>query len=336
MAKGIFTQSAVILFERKLDIGELAQALAAEFTIARQNPQTGPWQFGGPSLLVAYRPELNGYALLDLVHERWPDHMGDPKNDTTLFGAWTMGFFGLHTYPGGLARAVQQSWSWSEAGAAVERHHAFLRLKISYSLGADKDKPVIPHGVDSRDELAFLNRLATAALRVPGALCYFNPNGEVLRDAGTLADSLDFAAQRDLPPLDAWCNVRMFNIGDGWLLMDTVGNWQLDIADLEAAFPKNAFEPGAIDGFLRNLSSYVLDKPDALQQGHTVDGPNGSTWRIGIHENGLIDPPRQVLRCIPIDAQGVPEALKDQPQAQPDSKAPEQAAQGAKPWWKRW
>jgi len=309
VAKGFFAQCVVVLFEGKAKIGDLRQALQGPFTIVKEDDPDGPWEFSGPSLLVEYRPEMNGYVSVDIVHERWPDHMGDPKTESTLFGAWSMGFFGPHAYPRGLQRATQQAWSWQEAGNTVERHASFVRLRLSYAFGAPDDAPALPPGIDCRDELAFLCRLAIAVLRVPGALCYLNPGGEVLSSANTLAESLEFSAQQGLPPLDVLCNVRLFNLDPQWLVMDSVGNGQLDIPDIEVGFPKAVHEPGLIDPFIRNLTLYVLEYPQALEDGHTVDGPDGSTWRISLLDQGLVDPPRQIVRCLPAHESDVPEEL---------------------------
>lgn len=310
MAKGLFAQCAVVLFENSVDIQTIAAALRDDFTIVSENAPADSWEFGGPSLLIAYQPEKNGYVSVDVVHRHWPDHMGDPKADPTLFGAWSSGFFGPLTFPNGLKRAGQQAWSWPGAGEAVAKHTAFVRLRLSYAIGAAQDAPVIPPDNDCEEELSFLSRLALSVLGVPGALCYFNPNGEVLRDAEALADSLEFARENDMPALDAWCNVRLFNFNPQWVVMDCVGNGQLDVSDIEAAFPRNAFEPNSVDEFIRNLTLYLLENPASFESGHTVEGPGDSVWKIRMLDAGLADPPRPVIRCLPVDASEVPPELE--------------------------
>jgi hypothetical protein len=261
--------------------------------------------------------------------------MGDPKTETTLFGAWSMGHFGPFAYPHGLQRATQQAWSWQDAGDAVGRHTSFVRLRLSYIFGAPNDAPVIPPGNDSCGELSFLGRVAIAVLRVPGALCYFNPGGEVLCNANALAGSVELSVQRGVPPLDAWCNVRLFNFDAQWLVMDSVGNWQLDIPDIEVCFLKEEFEPGSIASFIRNLTLYVQKNPRALENGHTVDGPGDSKWRVNLLDRGCSDPPREVIRCLAVGASDVPEKLRGA-QAGPasDSVGEGKLAATRKPWWR--
>jgi hypothetical protein len=60
------------------------------------------WTFGGSSLVVAYRPDVNGYVAVDTIDHRWPDHMGDQKADPEVFGAWHFGHFGPGAWPGNL------------------------------------------------------------------------------------------------------------------------------------------------------------------------------------------------------------------------------------------
>ena len=92
-------------------------------------------------------------------------------------------------------------------------------------------------------------------MKLPGALCYFNPNGETLRNVQQLEESRAFAYDHDIPPLDAYSNVRLFNVDDGRLVMDTVGNGQLgtpDLPDLEACMlSTKKYELGKVDVFLR-------------------------------------------------------------------------------------
>jgi hypothetical protein len=194
------------------------------------------WFFGGPRLTIPFRREVNGYVMVDSVDRPWPDHMGDPKKAPLIFGAWSMGHFGPFAYPGGLARAGQHSWNWQLGKTIAQGHSAFLRVRSTYVFRAKDDAPLMPEDYDPLPELEFLTRIAADLLALPQAVCYFNPNGEVLRDADALRESLNAAWWRQLPPLDAWANIRLFRSDEDWCFMDTVGNGQLDLPDLEACF----------------------------------------------------------------------------------------------------
>ena len=170
---------------------------------------------------------------------------------------------------------------------------------------------MMPNDYEPRAELEFVSQLATELLNLPNALCYFNPNGEVLRDQRSFSEALSYGLANELPPLDAWSNVRMFIINAQWSLMDTVGNWQLDIPDVEACFHSESFEFNEVDNFLRNVSLYMLNNGDVIKDGDTMDGPGDVAWQANYFDNGLCDPPRPVLRWLPMDDRPVPPDVKN-------------------------
>ena len=329
MPKGLISQTVVVLFREEIEVGEL-RSLLTEFNVVREIEAAKDWEFGGPALLVEYLPEVNGYAQVDIVDRPWPDHMGNPKEEITLFGAWSMGWFGPFTYPGGLRRALEQSWTWPEAKELVPQHTAFVRIRMSYVFGAAKEAKCLPENYKPQAELDFITTLASTLLQHPQALGYFNPNGEVVRSKLLLDQAVIFANEHDLPALDIWTNVRLFNINPEWLLMDTVGNRQLDIRDLEVAFPKDKVSPQEADRWLRNVTLYILKNKTAIKDGDTVDGPANLKWRARTFEKGMSDPPRDVLRLLPYEVENIPPGLLEE-----KVKPPKEAAK-EKPKWKFW
>lgn len=302
MGKGFFTQGIAVLFESAPSIDAVAHALRAPI-VARRDAMTDPW-LSGPAVHVDYPGAPNGRVMIDVVDHPWPDHMGS-REEPTLFGAWSMGHLGPFSYPGSLARAVAQAWHLGEPPVdLVERHGAFVRLRLSYIFGVGAEAPVIPDGVDPGDELAHVHELARDLFAVPGALALFNPNGEMLFDEQAFLSALARAADDDSPPVDLWTNVRLFRLDgvvDGWSMMDTVGMRQLDLPDLEACFPAS-IDPRDAARLLRNLSLYYLERGDVIQQGHTIDGPGGR-WRAHRRNGGLSDPPRDIVRFLPPGAE---------------------------------
>lgn len=113
------------------------------------------------------------------------------------------------------------------------------------------------------------------------------------------------------PAQELWCNVRMYNFpaDDSWLLMDTVGMQQLDLTDHEACFARNHYEPGAVAAFLRNAADYVSDRGPVIRDGDTMDGPGGIRWRGTTVKNAFADPPREVIRWLPLDDAARPALL---------------------------
>src|SRR5262245_37747950 len=155
MAKGFFTQGVSILLSRRATLDEIG-SLLGDFSVVRRIDEAPSPDMGGPSFTVAFRPEANGYVTVDLQDRRWPDHMGDPKKEPMLFGAWSMGHFGPLAFPGNLQRAAEQSWTWKDAKSIPSRHQAFVRVRTSYLFGARDDDPAAPEDCDPLAELDFV------------------------------------------------------------------------------------------------------------------------------------------------------------------------------------
>jgi hypothetical protein len=307
MPKGFFMQGVAILFSRAVPLDDLEP-----FLIGFSTRRTGSEQkssFGGPAIAVEFRSDVNGYVLVDIEDRTWPDGMGDLKTEPELFAAWSMGQFGPYAYPGGLKRAADHWWARPEKRGIVPEHHAFVRLRITYLLGAGPKDKVAPVDYDAREELEFVNRLVIALMEHPNAISYFNPNGEVLREREEFVSSVTRHKQESLPPLDLWSNVRLFKSDEEWMMMDTVGMAQLDLPDLEACYPKGMFEEGEVDYFFRNCSLYLLQNGEVIKDTHTMDGPGEIPWRARVVKDGIASPPRRVLRWFPTSVDSIPKKL---------------------------
>ena len=310
--KGFFTQSAVVLLDRIPDLAELERCLDG-LTIAKRTEADGndSWMGGNPTLILPFRPDVNGYAAVDIVAKPWPDGMGDPKTDHELFGAWSMGWFGPFIYPGTLERAVAQAHDWSDAARVVEQHRAFVRIKTSYAFGAPPDASIMPADYDGLGELRFVTDVARRLLQVSGSVCYFNPNGESVHTAAKLDELLTYHASQDLLPLAVWSNARLFRLedADGWSMVDTIGMEQLDVTDHEACFPRGRFDIGEVVSFLRNATSYVQQNGPVIKDGDTMSGPGGMNWQGKSFEVSVAPAPRPVLRWLPCDGAEPPARL---------------------------
>jgi hypothetical protein len=313
MAKGLFTQGMCILLREPVALPELERRLKSFELVGRHESMDDD---DAPQTLVFdYRPEVNGHLLITPAACRWPDDMGDPDESPERFVAWSLGQFGPLAFPGCLQRAGEQSWGWEEGSDQIGDHTAHIRLLISYILGVeepgeeDDDVPLVPDDYDPLDELNFLTRAVATVLEMPEAICYFNPGGEVLRDDSGLRRGLNYAWNHELPPLDVWTNVRLFRATDTWSLMDTVGNGQFDLPDLEAIYDAERFEPSEVEGFLRSASLYMLQDDDDVEDGDTADGPGKINWMAMECDDALSDPPRPTIRWIPQDGTEPPEEL---------------------------
>ena len=303
MAKGFFTQGIAVLFGKAPTRAQVREALEPAFEIAREDDGGDGWALGGEGLIVTYRPDVNGYVNVDVVNHKWPDHMGDPVDEPELFAAWTFGHFGPYAYPGNLERAAEHNLVWEGAKDVVKKHAGFLRVRLSYIFGSSDDAPTRPDDCDPLDELNFCYAVAGKLLSMPHALALFNPSGEVLCSAETLEHAMKWSADNELEPLDIWANLRFFQVDDTWSLMDTVGNAQLDLPDLEAVFQPEHLDPNAVAPLLRNITGYLIEEGAVIEDGHSIDGPDGDTWRVHAFENSLSSPPRDVLCFVREDEQ---------------------------------
>jgi hypothetical protein len=302
MARGYFTQGVSLLTNGQTTIDNVKSALHQQgFDIVKESPAGESWAFGGPTLVVAFLPEVDGYAAVDVVNQPWPDSMGDPNSDSTTFGAWAMGYFGPLAFPGSLARARQHAWSWQAGRTVPEDHRGFIRIRISYVFGGKEGAPIFPEEYDPVAEMQFLSRAVMALLKAPGVICYFNPNGEVLRDYSSFRELWDACTQQQKMPLPLWMNIRFFNLNETLGFMDTVGNGQLELSDVEAVFPTERYAPGDIDYYLRNVTHYLLELDREMETGEEIDGPGESnlSWTMEVLDQEVIEPPRRVLRLYP-------------------------------------
>ena len=300
--KGFFTQSLCLLTDGRTTVADVKSAVtAAGFHSARDATPSKEKVMGGPGFLIPYRPELNGIVHVDLLDITWPDGMGDPKSDPMTFAAWSMGQFGPFTFPGSLSRAIEHAWGWQDARKIVPTHQGVIRLRCSYVGGASPDSLVIPLDYEPVSELLFLTRLMLAAGNAPGVLCCFNPNGETLSDLPGFRSFFEECVKQNKEPLFLWANARLFALTADLSIMDTVGNGQLDIQDIEVIFPTRQYEPKVIDYYMRNVTHYLLDLGREIKTGESIDGPNETnlSWTAQSLENGVGAPPRRVLRLFP-------------------------------------
>ncbi|TWU18151.1 DUF4261 domain-containing protein [Allorhodopirellula heiligendammensis] len=327
MAKGLFTQGIVVLLRQSVSIEEVAAAID-DFHPSDPIEASEDWTFLGPAVLMNMDEDGSGKVVVDVVDHPWPDAMGGTQGDSAasedsqIVDAWALGNFGPHNYPGSLQRAREQSWVWEDGRELAEQPTAFIRVRSSYVLGEEDDAPVLPEGYEPFDELALVTEIAAAITELPQAICYFNPNGEVLRDLKTLNESFEYAEENDFPPLDLWSNVRLFRLENEWAVMDTVGNSQLDLLDIEACFHAESYDFTEVESFLRLVTCFLEEAEEPIEDGDSVEGPGDVIWRVWRMDDGIAAPPRPVLRCLPQDNRDVPEQYRvpgmEQPSDEPE------------------
>ena len=299
MPRGLFTQSAIVLTERALTLEAVERALAPFAPTRREATKEASWLSAGTELVVRMKPEQNGMLLVDVLDDRWPDTMGDPKGDADLFGAWSMGGFGPLVFPGGLARAASHAIAFPGAKQAIDAHTSFVRIRTTYVLGQGQDAKTIPEAWDGLFETLFVAKVARALLELEGALAFFDPNAEIVLPAEEIDASFAQAKELAIAPVDLFAHVRLFGIGDaqGWTLMDTVGMERFFLPDVEIAIDESV-DPDDAASFLRGVAIHLVENGDVLAADTRVAGL-GSHYQVLRKERALVDPPRAVVRLVP-------------------------------------
>ncbi|WP_206036110.1 hypothetical protein [Crateriforma spongiae] len=331
MAKGLFTQGMCVLLRAPMPNVEIQRRLSMFELVGRQesiDDDAAP-----ETLVLQFRPEVQGHLMVTPSSARWPDDMGEPDENPEAFVAWSLGQYGPLTYPGCLDRAVHDPTLTPALRRDVNDHVAHIRLLISYVVGADDDSdsedlPEMPEGYDAEAELAAMTRAVTALLESPLAIAYFNPGGEIILDADTMRRGLNEAWTRDEPAIDMWVQSRCLvehngTSAEGWEVIDTVGQGQLDLPDLEAVFFGKLYARDEVVDFLRGITHELLDPHvgiDSFMEGQIRKGPGGIQWHCIACGDSLNSPPRPTLRWFADDGLEIPApALADADDADDDS-----------------
>lgn len=309
--KGFFSQCYIILVAEEIDFQELKKIIEEKYKIAKIVEGNENWEISNQSLVIPYRPEVNGFIAIDYVNKKWPDSMGS-KDEPILFGAWSTGNFGPFTYPNCLKRSIEQAWTLSAEEKQNISYNGFIRIKISYVFGANESATILPADYKPIDELIFLNKMVSHILLNNEESYFFNPNGEVLLPSGKFQESIKYSENNNIPALDVFSNVRLYRINERTTFMDSVGNHQLDIPDIEVINPKEKYNLNDISRFIRNTTYYMMINGLVLKDGHTIDGPNNEKWKIYNFENGICDPPRNTIRIFPNAMADIPNQIMPQ------------------------
>ena len=327
--KGLFTQGVAVLFSESPSLAQL-RALLDDYEIISENPLgTSQWQMESASFRIACLPEVNGVCLMDVVSRAWPDHLGNSEREPALHAAWALGHFGPFAATGSLSRAIEHAHRWPNAAQLVPQHNAFVRMRISYSLGSVSDgAALLPPDYDPLPELEWLIALARHVTRHTRAVAYFNPNGEVLLSPEGLQKVLDDAALGEAPPLDAMINVRLAHL-EGWQLVDTIGLAQLDFLDQEIVCPDQISSSEELSAFLYDAAYHMVTTETPIITDNSTVGPGGTEWVAEARVASLREPARTILHWTETEGPYEPEhfvmpALEPYDQAAADAAAANQ------------
>jgi hypothetical protein len=185
--------------------------------------------------------------------------------------------------PDALAKALEQTWDWEGAAAAVSEAKSALLVT-----------DFLASGLRPRDRLRLVLVAVSAVLeQAPAVALHWKPGAR-------LVDPTSFAERVARDPVSVAVNVRLFRIADrleGETVMDTLGLAAIGIPDFQLHFV--GLDPGRVAGFLYAMARYVHERGPVVEDGHTVPGPNpGEKWRVRM-EQALVAPNRIVLDVEP-------------------------------------
>ncbi|MEM6572105.1 MAG: DUF4261 domain-containing protein [Planctomycetota bacterium] len=195
------------------------------------------------------------------------------------------------------AEEIQQSWATEDPAALLAgSRHSVLVTEMMASGLPPVERLRLFHGV--------LQAVVEAA----------PPAGMVAKHGQQVVSSAAYLASCDAPPLQraGAFNVRLFRVdgSEGEVVMDTRGLDEVGLHDIQCHF--RGLDPNEVEGVLRNIGAYVVDRGPVIESGHTVPGvgpgvgpgagPDGAaeapSWRCQF-EKAIVGPERELLDLDP-------------------------------------
>src|SRR6218665_2662497 len=155
------------------------------------------------------------------------------------------------------AKAFEQSWHWSEVKELMQK----CKFEINLT---DLMSRSLPH----QARVEFFQKFVCAVVKATNPSAIYFRNSEKLLKPDYFLEACD-KEQGDF--LHGAMNIRLFNIGDGEVLMDTLGLHAFGIADFECRFTQK-YDPGEIAGVLTNIAYYVFETGDFIRSNTTIQG----------------------------------------------------------------
>lgn len=191
--------------------------------------------------------------------------------------------------PDKYSEALQQSWSFRNAGEVLEMcsHSCLFSDMMSAALPQYQRRHLLAEGL-----LAVLECLRIDAV-------YFVETQQFMAPAHLVAE-LSTPQQR-ANPTAGFLNVRFFNVANssGDMVMDTLGLAPFGLTDLQLHF--RGLEPNDAARVLNATASYIFERGDIIENGHTIQGRVPEERWSCRQEDSLIEPKRPVLDVNPGD-----------------------------------
>jgi hypothetical protein len=178
-----------------------------------------------------------------------------------------------------LEKAYQQIWHWPEA--KEETASCKYELVLSDLLSRTLD-------YKQRNEMFQKFVMAVAKALKPKAI-YFPTSEKVMEPA----QYFFIMESEGIECLYGLLNVRLFNLPDASMLMDTVGLHAFGLPDFQFQFKD--YDPGVIAGLLSSFGHYIFANGSVILNENTVEGvEEGSRWKC-VYDRATLPPDRNVL-----------------------------------------
>ena len=312
-----YTQVTALLFSDAPDLGRLCRLLQHHgYQIAEMEEATRWPEMKGPNLKL--RTGGASFCQVDVCAFPWPDDMGSGGGSAAVSEAYAEGAFGLATQHGALERALQSPASWDVSHEAPG-HQAFVRVRMGrvlYGSAQARHLPAAESAAEVMQELRFMLQVAGALAQVPGALAYFNPNGEVLMrcDVLVLLSSKSGEPQQGLP-LDAFCSCRSGLMEGRWSWVDCLGLAQLGLLDHEFVWMDSEVSQRDQQELMLTMIHYQLHENAQVATGQVANDPQGKRWVAEERPSSCQLPRRRVLNWTLEGAPTTPSSLMEQSRA---------------------
>lgn len=189
--------------------------------------------------------------------------------------------------PDKYTEALQQSWSFRNAGEVLETcgHSCLFSDMMSAALPQYQRRHLLAEGL-----LAVLECIRVDAV-------YFVETQQFMSPTHLLAELA--TPQQRANPTTGFLNVRFFNVANspGDMVMDTLGLAPFGLTDLQLHF--RGLEPNDAARVLHATASYVFERGDVIENGHTIQGRVPDERWACRQEDSLLEPKRAVLDINP-------------------------------------
>lgn len=189
--------------------------------------------------------------------------------------------------PDKYTEALQQSWSFRNAGDVLQTcaHSCLFSDMMSATLPQEQRRRILAEGLQAVLECVKIDAI------------YFVESQQFVSPAHLVAE-LNTPQQRTNPTA-GFLNVRFFNVSNnpGEMLMDTLGLAPFGLTDLQLHF--RGLEPNEAARILHTTGSYIFERGDVIESGHTIQGRVPDDHWPCRQEQSLLEPKRAVLDIDP-------------------------------------